>query len=332
MGASSETVMRNVLLVKSTIRNQENNPKSALPLIVTALAALFILSAVTQVSILTAAYSGHTTTSASSSSGCSVTSNGQEEKYIYTYAVNSKNHLQAYSITGASVFRNLVGGSSNKVYLFVYIHPASTFSVSTTGTTKSCSTMLNKQTDNMYWDAQNGVGGRNFATVGGDLVPDSSSGLMLFDQYVNINAAPGQIPVSQQSAYSGPSCFVDTGGQNRNSVYMLFIDDTNKQHAYIITGSSLAQISVGGVESTAFYVYLSSQEIGAGTSPGSNSCTMNLAHGISSFEWSVRAPPANAKISGNYRIYGTLGGDCPQNNGGTNAALIDQYTDGKYQF
>ena len=70
---------------------------------------------------------------------------------------------------------------------------------------------------------------------------------------------------------------------------MLFIDDSDKHHAYVITGSSIAEISVGGVDSTAFYVYLSSQEIGAGVSPSSNNCIFNLAHGMNSFEWAVRS-------------------------------------------
>jgi hypothetical protein len=239
--------------------------------------------------------------------------------------VSAKNHLQAYAITGATVFRNVVG-SADKVYLFVYIHTTTTLPINTAGTVKTCTTMLNRQTDNMYWDASNGIGGRTVATVGGDLVPDTSSGQMLFDQYVNINAHPGQTPRIQAPS-SVPSCYVTTGGQNRNSVYMIFVDDTNKQHAYIISGSSIAQISVRGVQSTAFYVYLSSQEVGVGTGPGSGSCSMSLSHGMPSFEWAVRAPP-----SGNYKIYGTLGGDCPQPNGGTIAGLIDQYVDGKYQF
>jgi hypothetical protein len=320
--------MRNFLPLKFIVRVKEKNDrrKSSLPSVMTVIATLFVLSSLLQMSLVSGAYvhSG-VATGASMSSVCSVTSNGQEEKYIYTYAVSAKNHLQAYAITGASVFRNVVG-SAYKVYLFVYIHPATTIAISTAGTVKTCTTMLNRQTDNMYWDASNGIGGRTFATIGGDLVPDKSSGQMLFDQYINVNAYPGQTPRNLASV-SGPSCSVSTGGQNRNSVYMLFIDDTNKQHAYIITGSSIAQISVGGVESTAFYVYLSSQEIGAGTSPGSGSCSMNLSHGMSSFEWALRAPP-----SGNYRIYGTLGGDCPQPNSGTIAGLIDQYTDSKYQF
>jgi hypothetical protein len=239
--------------------------------------------------------------------------------------VNANNHFQAYAITGATVFRNVVGGA-NKVYLFVYINPASTFSVSMNGVTKSCATMLGIKTDNIYWDAQDGTAGRNFATVGGDLVPDATTGEMLFDQFINVNANPGQASINMAPS-SSSSCSVTSSGQNRNSVYMLFIDDSNKQHAFIISGTSLAQMSVGGVESTSFYVYLSSQEIGAGTSPGAGSCTMNLSHGMASFEWAVRAPP-----SGNYGIYGTLGGACPRPGSGTAAGLIDQYTDAGYQF
>jgi hypothetical protein len=316
--------MQNSSLMKSSVLYRQKNNSQPLLFVIAAIGALFVLTLFFQMSLVSYGTSG-TGTSLASSGACSVTSNGQEEKYILTYAVNANNHQQAYAITGAVVFRNIVG-SSNKVYLFVYIHPATTFSVSTSGATKSCATMLKTRTDNIYWDAQNGVAGRNFATIGGDLVTDSSTGAMLFDQYINANANPGQTAIKAASS-PGPSCSVTTSGQNRNSVYMLFIDDTNKQHAYIIAGSGLAQMSTGGVQSTAYYVYLSSQEVGAGTSPGSGSCTMNLSHGVSSFEWAVRAPP-----SGNYGIYGTLGGACPQPGSGTVAGLIDQYTDSKYQF
>jgi len=313
--------MQNSFLAKSTGFSHQKNGAQSLLLVIATIGALFVLSSFVQISLVSAYRTTGVPASSASSGGCSVTSNGQEEKYISTYAVNANNHQQAYAITGAVVFRNVVG-SSNKVYLFVYIHPATTFSVSTSGASKSCATMLNTQTDNIYWDAQNGVAGRNFATIGGDLVTDSSTGAMLFDQYINANANPGQTAAVNAAPTSGPSCSVNTNGQNRNSVYMLFIDDANKQHAYIIAGSSLAQFSSG----TSFYVYLSSQEIGAGTSPGSGSCSMNLSHGASSFEWAVRAPP-----SGNYGIYGTLGGACPQP-GSAVAGLIDQYVDAKYQF
>jgi hypothetical protein len=318
------TLMQKELLVKSTSNNRKYRPYSSmLPVILATVVALFVLSSFTQISLVSGAYSGHSAALAASSGQCNVTSNGQEEKYIYTYAINANNHQQAYAITGATVFKNIVG-TSDKVYLFVYIHPATTFSVSTAGETKSCSTMLSTRTDNIYWDASNGVGGRNFATTGGDLVPDN--GQMLFDQYVNVNANPGQAPINLAST-NGPSCSVDTSGQNRNSVYMLFIDDSNKQHAYLIAGSSLAQFSVGGAQSTSFYVYLSSSEVGAGTSPSSGSCSMSLSHALTAFEWAVRAPP-----SSNYRIYGTLGGACPQPGSGTVAGLVDQYVNSKYQF
>jgi len=307
--------MRNSLPFKSTVGNPERSRHWPL-LIVLTITALFVISSLAQISLFSA------NVYAASSSDCSVTSNGQEEQYIYTYAVNSNNHQQAYAITGLTVFRNIVG-SSDKVYLFVYINPSSTSTVSTTGATKSCSTMLSKSTDNVYWDAQDGTAGRNFATVGGDVV--MNSGQMLFDQYINVNAHPGQTPI--QRATSGPSCSVTSSGQDRNSVYMLFIDDSNKQHAFIISGTSLVQTLVGGVESTSFYVYLSSQQVGAGTSPSSGSCTESVSSGMQSFEWAVRAPP-----SGNYEIYGTLGAACPPPSSGSSASNIDQYTDSSYQF
>ncbi len=320
--------MRGYSFVHSSLRKESKiGPRRILPIIAT-IGALIVLASFAQATFLASgAYSVKNTTAAPSatSSSCSVTSNGQDEKYIYTYAVNANNHLQAYTITGASVFRNVVGGA-NKVYLFVYVNPASALSVSMSGVTKSCATMLGTQTDNIYWDAQDGTAGRNFATVGGDLVTDAASGEMLFDQFVNVNANPGQASVNMAPSTSS-SCSVTSDGQNRNSVYMLFIDDSNKQHAFIISGTSLAQMSVGGVESTSFYVYLSSTEVGAGTSPGSGSCTMTLSHAMASFEWAVRAPP-----SGNYGIYGTLGAACPPPSAGTAAGLIDQYVDAGYQF
>ena len=57
--------------------------------------------------------------------------------------------------------------------MLVYVDPASTLTVNTAGTTKSCTTNLTAKTNDMYWDAQDGTtGSRDFATVGGDLVAD----------------------------------------------------------------------------------------------------------------------------------------------------------------
>lgn len=298
--------------------------------------SLFMLSAFSQIS---AAYSlnspaPHNSASPSSSTICSVTSGGQEEEYIPTYAVNAQDHSQAYAITGANVYQNVVDRTNDKVYLLVHVHTATTFQISTTGTTATCSNSTKKQTDNIYWDAQDGTtGARDFATVGGDLVTDTSTGLMLFDQYINVNSAPGGNRADVPTSSSVPSCYVDTSGQERNSVYMLFVDDQDIQHSYVITGTSIAQISVGGVESTVFYVYLSSTTIGTGTSPGkTNACSMTLSKGIPDFEWAVRSPPPGAPVSGNYEIYGTLGADCPPNTDGTNAGIIEQFTNPLYQF
>ena len=99
--------MNNFLLdSKSTSRNKENILKSSLPGIVIVVATLLILTSIGQISLISGASTGHAAQGVTSSNTtCSVTSNGQEEKYIYTYAVNSKNHLQAYAITGASVFQ-----------------------------------------------------------------------------------------------------------------------------------------------------------------------------------------------------------------------------------
>jgi hypothetical protein len=299
---------------KSTVKS---TGRHHVPLIIATITALFVISSMAQLSL-------YSKSAYAATSACSLTSNGQEEKYIATYAVNANNHQQAYAITGLTVFRNIVG-SSDKVYLFVYIDPSSTSAISTAGASKTCSTMLSKQTDNIYWDAQDGTVGRNFATVGGDVVMDG--GQMLFDQYINPNAHPGQDPVNQQKSASGPSCSVTTSGQDRNSVYMLFVDDSNKQHTFIVTGTSLAQFSVGGVQSTSFYVYLSSKQVGIGTSAGPNSCSETVSQGMPSFEWAVRAPP-----SGNYLIYGTIGAACPRPDGGQSAANIDQFTDAGYQF
>jgi hypothetical protein len=338
--------MRHFLLEKSTVKlglksihtvRSKNRifPKNFL-LLVIAISALFVISSLSQLALVASSYSASSAVNQSNTGSgglCSVTSNGQEEEYINTFAVNSQNHLQAYAITGAEVFRNVVG-TTNKIYLFVYIHPASTFAVGTAGATKSCTSNLTTKTNDMYWDAQVGTtGSRDFATVGGDLVSDSSSGLMLFDQYININGVPGTNSPNNPPSTSGPSCFVDTGGQERSSVYMLFVDDANPKRSYEIDGSTMAEISVAGVYQTAFYVFLSSTTMGVGTTPGkANSCSMSLSHATPSFEWAVRAPPAAAKISGNYRIYGTLGGNCPPNTEGTNAGIIEQFTDSSYQF
>jgi hypothetical protein len=328
--------MRYSLLRKFSVQKR-TRPQlnfSVFSLVEIAVAALFVLSAFTQIS---GAYSGNSPLARSrsgSSALCSVTSSAQEEKYILTYAVSAQNHQRAWAITGADVYQNVVTGS-NKVYLLVHVRPSTTFTINTSGTTKTCAINLSKQTDNIYWDALSGTtGSRDYATVGGDLIPDSSTGLMLFDQYINVNSAPGGRAVTSQTTSSpGPSCYVDTSGQERNSVYMLFVDDSNIQHSYVISGTAISEISVGGVDSTAFYVYLSSNTIGTGTSPGkTNACSMSLSTGIPDFEWAVRAPPAGAPVSGNYGIYGTLGGNCPPNNEGTNAGIIEQFTDSSYQF
>ena len=50
-----------------------------------------------------------------------MTSNGQEEEYINTFAVNSQNHLQAYAIMGAVVFRNVVGTTNRSICLYMLI-------------------------------------------------------------------------------------------------------------------------------------------------------------------------------------------------------------------
>ncbi len=333
--------MDNFLVRKSSLKQRSKisaSKRHQLHLLVLALAVIFVLSAFGQLSLAAGAYSQTSTVNSpntTSSSLCSVTSNGQEEEYIYTYAVNSNNPQQAYAITGAVIFRNVIG-TTNKMYLLVYVDTSQTFNLDTSGTVKTCTTKLDKQTNNYYWDAQDGISSnRDFPTVGGDLVTDSSSGLMLFDQYINVKGIPGNSPSKAQSSSSaaGPSCFVDTAGQERSSVYMLFVESSNTKRSYVITGSTMAEISKDGIYQTAFYVDLSSTTIGVGTTPGkTDSCTMNLSKGASSFEWAVRSPPASAKVPGNYEIYGTLGGDCPPNNEGTSAGIIEQFTNASYQF
>jgi len=264
------------------------------------------------------------------SSGCTITSGGQEQKYMYTVAVDSSDHSKAYAITGAQITRNVVSGS-NKVYLFIQIHPATTFALSSSGTISTCTQSYSVVTNNIYWYADQGINGRALGTVGGDAVVDSSTGLLLVNQYVDKNHYPGQIVSSKPASSTGPvSCFIDTLGQERNSIYMLFTDDSTGK-SYVLSGASVVEKSVNGVLSSYLYVYISSQPMNINRSNLAKSCSATLSHATSEFEWAVRAPPPNNTIPGNYLIYGTLGGDVSVMSG-TQAGTCDQFTDTNYQF
>ena len=249
---------------------------------------------------------------------------------MYTVAVDSSDHSKAYAITGAQITRNVVSGS-NKVYLFIQIHPATTFALSSTGTISTCSQSYSVVTNNIYWYADQGINGRALGTVGGDAGVDSSTGLLLVNQYVDKNHYPGQIVSSKPASSTGPvSCFVDTLGQERNSIYMLFTDDSTGK-SYVLSGASVVEKSVNGVLSSYLYVYISSQPMNINRSNLSKSCSATLSHATSEFEWAVRAPPPNNTIPGNYLIYGTLGGDVSVISA-TWAGTCDQSTDTNYQF
>jgi hypothetical protein len=266
---------------------------------------------------------------AGAASGCSVSSGGQEQEYLYTAAVSSTNHQLAFDITGARIVQDIVQGS-NKVYLFVYVNTASTSQLSSSGTTSTCSTNYSRVTNNVYWDVQDGAAGRTLGTVGGDVAYDSASGLLLVNQYVDKNHYPGQNAGIHPQSSSGPACQIDTKGQERSSIYMVFVNPST-QRSYVLSGSSLVEKSVGGVTSTYLYVYLTSNPMNINWSGMSKGCSVSLSSSTYYFEWSARAPPPNNSVPGNYRIYGTTGGDLGVF-GSTSAGVCDQFVDPNYQF
>ncbi|MGH2637962.1 MAG: hypothetical protein ACRDF4_01535 [Rhabdochlamydiaceae bacterium] len=315
---------------RSKVGLRQRRPDSiVIASLVAIVVSLVMFSAFSQLSA-SSAFSYNPLTVSSSSSACQVNSSGQEQEFMYTLAVSSTDHSKAYAITGADITRNVVG-TSNKIYLLIHVHPASTFAVSSSGTTASCSMNYAKATNNIYWDASSLSTGRTFGTVGGDVSVDTSSGLLLVNQYVDKNHYPGQTVSSGPSSSTGPaSCFIDTLGQERNSIYMLFVDDSTGR-SYVIAGSSVVEKSSGGVTSTFYYVYLTSTPMNINRSGLNAHCTTILSQPTSEFEWVVRAPPPNNSIPGNYRIYGSIGGSLSLFSV-TNAGVLDQFMDPNYQF
>ena len=290
-------------------------------------ASLLMLSSI---QISSAVSYSNQTLSPAASSICKVVSGGVEQKYMYTMAVPSSDHSKAYAITGAEIARNVVGGS-NKVYLFVFVNPGKTYSIDKSGITSSCTSLFSRSTNNVYWYGQDGPNGRDLGTVGGDVVKDPATGLLLADQYIDIHHYPGQTVRSKPASSSGPvSCFVDTLGQERNSIYLLFANSATHE-VYSLSGSSIVERSSGGVKSTVLYEYLSSKANPYPWSRLSNpKCTVTLPSPTSEFEWAVRAPPPNNRVPGNYKIYGTVGGDVFV--ASSSAIACDQFLDPGYQF
>jgi len=184
-------------------------------------------------------------------------------------------------------------------------------------------------TNNCYWNAVNKTGQR-FGIVGEDFTIDSTLGPTL-RQYVDISKPPGGPSGSKKAQCNSlpgriPSCYIDSGGEERISVYLQFLDITGTK-VYQITGG----ITLIYTDGTVALLFL----INPSNPPNFHSdqlcaCPVVSFPAIQDINWVETSPLSTNTVPGNYRPYGTLGAGWAR--AGTNALVLNQVIDPTYQF
>lgn len=333
-GDFSRLVMSYSILGKLSVTKGGKSQLRSISFVVIAIVGLFFLSAVTQAS---AAYtisgtgfisnshrhgggggggSGGGGGKSSGGSG-SISSNAQEEPYIIMQVASSSNPNEVYQITGAQLAQRVVTGDY-KSYFYLYINPAVTFAVNSTGETAHL-TISGYNTNNFYWNVQTpptSSGGTQFyGTVGQDLDLGATSNTLSEWQWSDLNWGGGGSSINYNGSYDGggpTACYTYSHNQERESVYVIIVNSAT-QAVYDIIGGVLLQQSINGVESTTFIALISSSQGKLVTSGDKTDCPVVAnPESTPSLRWYVRTPPVEgaipgATITGNFGITGTLG-------------------------
>jgi len=326
LGHSSRNVMSYRILGKSSVLKGQ---KTGLwiTFLEFAIVALFVLSAFMQVSAgYTAGLQGSITAARHKGGGGhgnggggsgSVTSGGQDEPYIIMQVASASNPGEVYQVVGAQLAQILVTGDY-KNYFYLFINPSVTFASNTTGEIAQ-QTISGYTTNNFYWNAQtpqtSSGGSQFYGTVGQDLDLGATSNTLSEWQWADLNWGGGGQPVNYNGSYDGggpTACYTYSHNQERESVYVMIVNSAT-QAVYDITGASLIQQSINGVESTTFIALVSGSQGRLVTSDDHTQCPeVANPQSTPSLRWYVRTPPvagaiAGATITGNFGITGTLG-------------------------
>jgi hypothetical protein len=247
---------------------------------------------------------------------------------------------EVFEITGGQLAQRVVG-SADKNYFYLYIDSSVTFPVNTTGETVN-DLISGYGTNNLYWNVQTpptSSGETSFyGTVGQDLDLGATSNTLSEWQWSDLNWGGGGQPISYTGSYDGggpTACYTYSNNQIRESVYVIVVNSAS-QDVYILTGASLIQQDIKGVDSTTFVALVSGTQGRLVTSGDSKDCpeVINPAS-TPSLRWYVRTPPVSgaisgATITGNFGITGTLGGGIARASENGNMEFL-QFVDRTFQ-
>jgi hypothetical protein len=239
-----------------------------------------------------------------------------------TYIADYRNPTVALQLTGIGLQQKYVPGAGHKIYAYFFVNPAQTSPIPMTGVTKQVSFNVKQTTNNIYWFA-----GPNtawyYGTVGADMLMSPADGNPTLDQYVNVNSratgAPHNSPLADcLPAANGIPASINSGGEERDSIYLVLADKT-ENFAFIVKGGILLYRSSGEVD----IVFLIDSKVTTHFNDIAVCSVPTMTFSASEIDWAVRAPPSTNTIPGKYNLYPTIGGYMNEN-GGTSALCLYQ--------
>ena len=271
-------------------------------------------------------------------SGNTVSSTGIEEPFVVQQVALASNPNQVFQIEGGIIAQKYVT-SDYKNYLYLFVNPADTFAVNTTGEVATAQ-LAGFDTNNIYWNVQSpptGSGGSmNYGTIGQDLDTGATSNTLSEWQWSNLNYVfGGQISqVTYSGSYDGggpTACHTYSNGQERHSVYVMIVDAANDQ-VYTINGGILIQQSINGIQSTTFITLVGGTQGKLSTAQDTQDCPEIVNPTVTpSLRWYVRTPPTSGvSTTGNFGITGTLGLQL-NTASSTNALVLYQFVNRDFQ-
>jgi hypothetical protein len=245
-----------------------------------------------------------------------------------TYVADYRNPMAALEITRLVATQRFVSGAGHKFYTYLMTDPsAPTQPIPTTDPiVKQIPFDVSGVTDNAYWFAAPAKG--FFGNVGADVQFDPVDGHPTFNQWTDIHSGAtglphdstnfGCKPVPAGQPIGNATCYIDSGGEERQSVYTVFTDSDSKW--FVVKGGLLLIRQSGEVDID--FLVDSSQTKGSGAD-GDCQCPA-LTFKSYSIDWAIRAPARFNTVTGNYLRYPTVGGKMNENGGTTALVLIQQ--------
>ena len=247
---------------------------------------------------------------------------------IPTYVLDYRTNTTCYPFTTLNIEQHLVPGSAGGHKNYGHFGVDVTHPITINLGTKNAATGNVLNTNNIYWNVTGMSGSPRYASVGGD-VRIGSDGHVEFDQFTGLQRAnPSLSPRARCVSQPGstPSCFVDSGGEQRNSVYMI-VTNPSRSQGYSVTGGILFT-PPNGVLSVGFTINPASR-----MDPANRyqcQCPALAFPATQEIDWAVMSPPPNNTTPGNYRAYATVGGNFQR--AGTNALVFNQFINPSIQF